>query len=123
MRRMLDPTKIGEGGDNKLYKHTINCYSSTYGTVYITIYNKSIEQINSESKFKDAIKSIGPVIATGYIKYGSDVYNVYYLSFSNNNNKAEAYGYRINNEGNLVSYSTYIDHNFSIFTDEVNEVI
>ena len=51
MRRMLDPKEAG-GSTAKLYKHTINCYSSTYGSVYLTIYNKSIEQINSASKFK-----------------------------------------------------------------------
>ena len=122
MRRMLDPTKIGGGGDNKLYKHTINCYSSTYGTVYLTIYNKSIEQINSESKFKNAILSIGSVIATGYIKYGNNVFNVYYSRFSESDNKVIVFGYRINNEGNLVSYSTFIDRNFSTFEDNVSEV-
>ena len=121
MRRMLDPKEVGGGGDNKLYKHTINCYSSTYGNVYLTIYNKSIEQINSESKFKDAISSIGSAIATGYIKYGNDVYNVCYLRFFNGENKVMVSGYRINNEGKLASHLTSIDHNFS-FNDTANEV-
>ena len=121
MRRMLDPKEAG--GSNKLYKHTINCYSSTYGSVYLTIYNKSIEQINSASKFKNAILSIGSVIATGYIKYANNVYNVYYLRFSNSDNKVIAFGYRIDNEGKMIQYSNFIDNNFSTFDDHVDEVI
>ena len=122
MRRMLDPKEAG-GGGNKLYKHTINCYSSTYGSIYLTIYNKSIEQINSASKFKNAILSIGSVIATGYIKYGNNVYNVYYSRFSESDNKVIAFGYRINNEGKMVEYSNFIDNKFSTFEDDVSEVI
>ena len=122
MRRMLDPKEVGGGGGNKIYKHTINCYSSTYGSVYLTIYNKSIEQINSASKFKDAILSIGSVIATGYIKYENDVYNVYYLRFSNSDNKVIVFWYRINNEGKMIQYSNFIDNNFSTFDDDVKEV-
>ena len=121
MRRMLDPKEAG--GSVKLYKHTINCYSSTYGRVYLTIYNKSIEQINSAPKFKDAILNIGRVIATGYIKYENNVYNVYCLRFSNGDNKVIAFGYRIDNEGKMREYSNFIDNNFSIFDDNVDEVI
>ena len=122
MRRMLDPKEAG-GGGIKLYKHTINCYSSTYGSVYLTIYNKSIEQINSASKFKDAMLSIGSVIATGYIEFENNVYNVYYSRFSKSDNKVIAFGYRINNEGKMIEYSNYIDNNFSTFDDSVSEVI
>ena len=120
MRRMLDPK---EAGSVKLYKHTINCYSSTYGSVYLTIYNKSIEQINSASKFKNAILNIDSVIATGYIKYGNNIYNVYYLRFSKSDNKVIAFGYRIDNEGKMIQYSNFIDNNFSTFDDDVAEVI
>ena len=120
MRRMLDPKEAG--GGNKLYKHTINCYSSTYGSVYLTIYNKSIENINSASKFKDAMLSIGSVTATGYIKYGNNIYNVYYSRFSESDNKVIAFGYRINNEGKMVEYSNFIDNKFSTFDDHVSEI-
>ena len=93
---MLDPKELGGGGGggtaNKLYKHTISCSSSTYGNVYLTIYNTSIEKIDSDAKIKTAIKSMGQVIATGYIRSGS-IYNVYLARLASND-QVVASGYR-----------------------------
>ena len=66
--------------------------------------------------------SIDSVIATGHIKYGNNIYNVIYSYFSKSDNKVIAFGYRINNEGKMVEYSTFVDSNFSTFEDNVSEV-
>ena len=77
MRRMLDPKEAG-GNTAKLYKHTIEFWSSSYGTVYLTIYNTSIEQITSESKLKPAMINFGSALASGYIKNGNVYFTVSY---------------------------------------------
>ena len=122
MRRMLDPKEVGGGAANKLYKHTINFWSSTYGTVYITIYNTSNEPIDSESKFKTAIANFGDAIASGYISDGNVYFTVYYTYRSPSDNKVRAIGYRINSEGKMQNWSTYLDYHFSSIEDDVKEI-
>lgn len=56
----------GGGSAEKLYKHTVLAYSSTYGNIEMTFYNYSNIAIDSETKFKTAMQSIGKIIATGY---------------------------------------------------------
>ena len=125
MRRMLDPKEAGGGTSNKLYKHTINCWSSTYGSVYLTIYNTSIEQINSEAKIKTAIKSLGKVIATGYIIKNEFVYNVYLTKYLPGDNNAVAVGYRIDTTSGSTKVPTTsmaLDYHFTTIEDDVKEV-
>ena len=119
MRRMLDPTKVG-GNTAKLYKHTINCWSSTYGSVYLTIYNTSSEEINSEAKLITAITSIGKVAATGYLT--SDINLIVYIVSLTNDGKAIAQGYQYGNTGNVKTRSVILDYHFS-FSDNVKEVM
>ena len=76
MRRMLDPKETG--GGNKLYKHTITFWSSSYGTVYLTIYNTSNEQITKESKLKPVMINYGDALASGYITDGNVYFTVAY---------------------------------------------
>lgn len=77
MRRMLDPKELG-GSSAKLYKHTITFWSSTYGTVYLTIFNTSNEEITVESKLKPAMEKFGNALASGFIKDGNVYFTVYY---------------------------------------------
>ena len=125
MRRMIDPKELGGGGStaNKLYQHTINCWASAYDSVYLTIYNTSIEKIDSEAKIKTAIKRMGKVIATGYVKNGS-VYNVYLASYSSSNDKVVFHGYYINTSSGstqLSKNSVILADNFSSIEDYVSE--
>ena len=117
----FDPTGSG-GTANKLYKHTIHFSSSTYGVIYLTIYNTSIEQINSESKLKAAITNFGSVIASGYIKTGTNYFTVYYVYRNTADNKVKAVGYRYDTEGNLSSTATVLDYHFSTMEDDVKQV-
>ena len=124
MRRMLDPKEAG-GTANKLYKHTINCWSSTYGSIYLTIYNTSIEQINSSAKIKTVIKSLGKVIATGYIIKNESVYNVYLTKYLSNDDNAVAVGYRIDTTSGSTKVPTTsmaLDYHFTTIEDDVKEV-
>ena len=123
MRRMLDPKEVG-GNTAKLYKHTINCWSSTYGSIYLTIYNTSIEKINSEAKIKTAIKSLGNVIATGYIIKNEFIYNVYFTKYLSNDDDVVAIGYRIDSTSGstkVLTTSIALDYHFTI-EDDVKEV-
>ena len=123
MRRMLDPKTIGGGGNTaKLYKHTIHFWSSTYGTVYLTIYNTSNEQIDSESKLKPAMINFGDALASGYIKNGNVYFNVYLAYWNDVDKKVKATGYRIDSEGKKTTWSTYLDYHFSAIEDDVKEV-
>ena len=122
MRRMLDPKEAGGGAANKLYKHTINFWSSSYGTVYITIYNTSNEPINSESKFKPAMKNFGDAIASGYVSDGNVYYTVFYAYRSPTDNKVRAIAYRINSEGKITKWSTDLDYHVSTIEDDVKEI-
>ena len=125
MRRMLDPKELGGGTANKLYKHTINCWSSTYGSIYLTIYNTSIEQINSSAKIKTVIKSLGKVIATGYIIKNESVYNVYLTKYLSNDDNAVAVGYRIDTTSGSTKVPTTsmaLDYHFTTIEDDVKEV-
>ena len=118
-----DITKeLGGGAANKLYKHTINFWSSTYGTVYLTIYNTSNEQINSESKFKPAMEKFGYAMASGYISDGTVPFNVFYAYRSASDHKVRAIGYRINSEGKMATWSTDLDYHFSSIEDDVKEI-
>ena len=123
MRRMLDPKTIGGGETaNKLYQHTINCWASSYDSVYLTIYNTSIEKIDSEAKIKTAIKSIGKVIATGYIQNGS-VFNAYLVSYSSSDDKVVVNGYRIDTSSGstkLLKTKVELGNNFSSIEDYVS---
>ena len=122
MRRMLDPKAIGGGNTAKLYKHTINFWSSTYGSVYLTIYNTSNEPIDSESKFKPAMANFGDAMASGYISDGNVYFNAFYAYRSASDNKIRVIGYRIDSEGKKTTWSTYLDYHFSTIEDDVKEV-
>ena len=122
MRRMLDPKEAG-GGAKKLYKHTINFWSSTYGTVYLTIYNTSNEKITSESKLKLAMEKFGDAMASGYISDGQVYFNVFYAYRSASDKKVKATGYRVNSEGKMTSFLTDLDYHFSSIEDDVKEVM
>ena len=113
----------GGGGTAKtLYKHTINIWSSTYGNIYLTIYNTSNEQINSEAKFKTTMKRIGKIIATGYSNYGQ-ASNVYFVKYLANEDKIYAYGFYVDKtSGNIEQTSTVLDYHFSSFVDDVSAV-
>lgn len=114
--------ELGGGAANKLYKHTINFWSSTYGTVYLTIYNTSNEQINSESKLKPAMEKFGDALASGYISDGTVYFNVFYAYRSASDHKVRAIGYRINSEGKMATWSTDLDYHFSSIEDDVKEI-
>ena len=120
MRRMLDPKEAG-GNTAKLYKHTIKFWSSTYGSVYLTIYNTSNEQINSESKLKAAMETFGDSIASGYISNGNVYFNVFHAKRNASDNKIRAIGYGIKSDGNMTTWAIDLDYHFSI-EDEVKEV-
>ena len=122
MRRMLDPTKLGGGAANKLYKHTIKFWSSSYGIVYLTIYNTSNEQIDSESKLKPAMANFGDAMASGYISSGNVYFNAFHAYRNANDNKVKVMGYRINSEGKMTTWSTDLDYHFSTMEDDVKEV-
>ena len=79
MRRMIDPKEVGGGNTAKLYKHTIEAISDTYGKIYITFYNYSNAAIDSGEKLKNAIASIGNLPATGYLKRNNLVYNACFV--------------------------------------------
>lgn len=121
MRRMLDPKEVG-GTANKLYKHTIEFWSSSNGIIYLTIYNTSNEQIDSESKLKAAMKKFGSVVASGYIKNGNVYYTVCYAYRNTNDQKVRAMGYRYNTEGNFSTTSVDLDYHFSSMEDDVKQV-
>ena len=121
MRRMLDPKEAG-GSSAKLYKHTINFWSSTYGTVYLTIFNTSIEPITSESKLKPAMEKFGDAIASGFISDGQVYFTVYRAYRNTSNKKVRATGYRVNSEGKRITWSTDLDYHFSSIEDDVKEV-
>ena len=104
-----DITKeLGGGGGGgvsteKLYKHTVSV-SGNYGGVKITFYNYNDVAINSETKLKTAMQSIGEIIATGYIKNGSSKYNVYSAIFESSNQTVRAIGYKVDpNSGEITS--------------------
>lgn len=118
----FDPTGSGGGTANKLYKHTIHFWSSSYGSIYLTIYNTSIEQIDSESKLKAAITNFGSAIASGYIKNGNTYFTVYYVYRNTADNKVKAVGYQYNTQGDLSSTSTILDYHFSTMEDDVKQV-
>ena len=119
MRRMLDPK---EAGGNKLYKHTITFWSSSYGTVYLTIYNTSNEQITSESKLRPAMTNFGDALASGYITDGAVYFTVAHAYWNARDKKVRATGYRVNSEGKMTSWSTDLDYHFSSIEDDVKEV-
>ena len=121
MRRMLDPKEAG-GNTAKLYKHTIEFWSSSYGTIYLTIYNTSIEQITSESKLKAAMTNFGKALASGYIKNGNVYFTVFYAYLNDGDKKVKAVGYRVNSEGQMTTLSTDLDYHFSSIEDDVKEV-
>ena len=121
MRRMLDPKEAG-GSTAKLYKHTISAFSSTYGSIQMTLYNYSDVAIDSAKKITDTIKSIGKVVATGYLKNNDTVYNVYSVIYLPASNAAYVNGYRIDTTGgNVKTSSMELDYHFS-FDDEVSAV-
>ena len=105
-----------ELGGKKLYKHTINAFSSTYGDVYIMLYNYSDAAIDSEDKLKNAIIAIGEVPATGYIRHGGKIYNVY-LAKLGNDNVVYATGYRITTDNTATTASRALDYSFSRYRD------
>ena len=117
---MLDPKNIG--GGNKLYKHTIKFWSSTYGTVYLTIFSTSNKPITKESELKPAMEKFGDAIASGYISDGKVYFNVYYAYRSPSDKKVRAIGCRVNSEGKMTTWSTYLDYHFSSIEDDVKEV-
>ena len=121
MRRMLDPKEAG-GNTAKLYKHMIRFWSSTYGTIYLTIYNTSIEQITSESKLKPAMANFGDALASGYIKNGNVYFTVSYAYLEDRDKKVKALGYRVNSEGQMTNFSVDLDYHFSTIEDNVKEV-
>lgn len=111
-----------ELGGAKLYKHTIFAFSSTYGMVYFTLYNYSNVAIDSEEKIINALKSIGEVVATGYIKNGF-VFNVYLAQIVPADGKAYVSGYHNDpNSGDISTTSLKLDYHFSSFRDDVKEV-
>ena len=110
------------GGSNKLYKHTINFWSSTYGTVYLTIYNTSNEPITKESNFKPAMEKFGDAMASGYISDGQVYFNVFYAYRSASDKKVRVIGYRVNSEGKMITWSTDLDYHFSTIEDDVKEI-
>ena len=121
MRRMLDPKEAG-GSTAKLYKHTISAFSSTYGSIQMTLYNYSDVAIDSAKKIATAIKSGGKVVATGYLKNNDTVYNVYSVIYLPADNAAFVNGYRIDTtSGNVKTSSMALDYHFS-FEDSVSAV-
>lgn len=112
----------GGGSQAKLYKHTVNVFSRMYGNVQITFYNYNDVAINSETKLKTAIQSIGEITATGYIKNGSSVYPVYSAFFQSSNETVRANYYLINkSSGEVLTDSWALDYSFT-YSDDVSEV-
>lgn len=124
MRRMLDPKELGGGESTaKLYKHHVSLSSSGFGKVEITIYNYNDIVIDSETKLKDAMKSIGRVIATGYYFQSASVFNVYSAFFNYSDEKAYAAGYyNDTSSGKTSTSSITLDYHFNSFKDDVKEV-
>ena len=122
MRRMLDPKEIGGGGSTeKLYKHTIEAISDTYGKIYMTFYNYSNTAIDSPEKVKNAIASIGYLSATGYLKKDNLLYNVYFV-YANYVGRVIVIGWRSDTStSNVETYATDIDYTFTV-KDNVKEV-
>ena len=81
----------GGGSTEKLYKLTVSASYKSYGSFTITFYNYNNEAVNSETKLKTAIKSIGEIVATGYFKNGSDIHPVISVYFDSG--KDLVYGY------------------------------
>ena len=121
MRRMLDP-KEAAGNTAKLYKHTITLWSSTYGTVYLTIYNTSNEQITKESKLRPAMEKFGDALASGYITDGAVYFTVAHAYLNARDKKVKAVGYRVNSEGKMTEFSIDLDYHFSSIEDDVKEI-
>ena len=82
----------GGGSTAKLYKHNITVSSNSYGRTNITFYNYSDVAINSETKLKTAMQSIGEITATGYIKSGSSIYYVYSAYFDSSRSQVRSNG-------------------------------
>ena len=121
MRRMLDPKEVGGGGGGeKLYKHTINAFSSTYGNVCITLYNHSGAAINSDDKLKTAIIAIGDVSATGYFRNNQRIYNVYLVQVISN--VLVAAGYCVLTDNTATTASRLLDYSFSSYKDNIKPV-
>ena len=105
----------------KLYKHTIEAVSDTYGKVYMTFYNYGNAAIDSPEKVKNAIASIGYLSATGYLKKDNLVYNVYYV-YANYVGRVMVSGCRSDTStSNVETYTTDIDYTFTV-ADNVKEV-
>lgn len=114
----------GGGGEStaKLYKHAVSASSNAYGNVRIIFYNYNDVVVNSEKKLKTAIQSIGRLIATGYIKNGSSVYNVHGVYFQPSDVKVYAIGYKADaNSGKVSTTELRLDDSFS-FSDDVRAV-
>lgn len=110
-----------ELGGAKLYKHTINAFSSTYGSVYITLYNYSDAAIDTDDKLKTAIAAIGEVSATGYFRYSQRIYNVCLVQLLNTNEVA-AFGYRVLSDNTAETSSRLLDYSFVSYKDNIKQV-
>ena len=120
MRRMLDPKEAG-GNTAKLYKHTIEAISDSYGQIYMTFYNYSNAAIDSGEKLKNAIASIGYLSATGYLKKDNLVYNVCFV-YANYVGRVIVKGWRSDTStSDVATYATDIDYTFTV-GDNVKEV-
>ena len=122
MRRMLDPKEVG-GSSAKLYKHTIEAISDSYGKIYMTLYNYSNAAIDSGEKLKNAIASIGDLLATGYLKRNNLVYNVCFV-YPNYVGRVIVMGWRSDTSSSNVATeaTTDIDYTFTL-KDYVKEVM
>lgn len=122
MRRMLDPKEAGGGNTAKLYKHTIEAISDSYGKIYMTFYNYSNAAIDSPEKVKNAIASIGYLSATGYLKKDNLVHNVCFV-YANYVGRVIVMGWRSDTStSNVETYATDIDYTFTV-KDNVKEVM
>lgn len=113
----------GGGGEaKKLYKHSVYV-SGNYGKFEITFYNYNDVAIKSETKLITAMQSIGEIIATGYIKNGSSVYNVYSVYFQSSNQTVRAVGYKVdpNSGEGVITIEWVLDYSFK-YTDNVSVV-
>ncbi len=118
MRRMLDPTKIGTGGDEKLYCHYISFVSDSNnkgGYITLNYYSKKKDKFTYE-KFKKEFDENKHLACNGYIHDGDNYFPPFYLLLS----KGDIF-VKYNDTAHNTYKSTGIY--WFIFGDNVSELI
>lgn len=81
MRRMLDPTKVGGGGDKKLYCHHMRVGPKDGGEIFFDYYSTNEAELTKETMIS-AIEGKS-LICQGYVKVDGSVKTPEYITVFN----------------------------------------